>query len=104
MQRQPILDYAPPPPPRRTGAGCLVGVAGVAWIVLITATVPVSADGYSAPWWLKWLITLGHAAAVFAMFYPTRGRGRAWKFVAAVAATGLTLFAFMQVAILWFWN
>ena len=104
MQQPPILDYAPDPSPPSAGNGCLIGLAGVAWIVLITVTVPISADQYNAPEWLKWLITLGHAAAVFAMFYPARGRGGVWKAFTAMAATIITLFALMQVAVMWFWN
>ena|SRR5688500_14595602 len=108
MEREPILDYAPPQ--RRADrpappGGCLVALAGVTWVFPITSTVPISADRYTtAPIWLKWIITLGHAAAVYAMFYPVAG-GRAGQRALVIAAAALvSLWAGLQVVVMWFWN
>jgi hypothetical protein len=66
--------------------------------------VPISADRYTASTWLKWVITVGHAAAVYAMFYPAAG-GRVGQRILVIMAAGLvSLWAVLQVAVMWFWN
>jgi hypothetical protein len=73
-------------------------------VLLVSAVVPISDDYFQAPGWLKCVITLGHGAAVWAMFYPARGKGSVWKVLAGVAAGFLSLWAMLQVGVMWFWN
>jgi hypothetical protein len=63
-------------------------------------TVPISADRYNAPLWLKLLITAGHLTAVAMMLYPFRGKtAGAWFLSIAVS-----IWAVLQVLVLGIWN
>ena len=105
MDPGPVLDYAPPPKPPRAGqAGCLIAVGGVAWVMVIYALVPIADDGYIAPTWLKWVVTLGHLAATVAMFSAARGGGIPRRVLAILAATLVSFWALLQIVVVWIWN
>ena len=99
MQQQPI-DYETPQTPATSSSGCLMQVIAGLWVLAITITVPISADRYHAPMWVKYLVTGGHLAAVVIMSLPYRGKTRG----ATTVATLVSLWALMQVAVMWFWN
>ena len=63
-------------------------------------TVPISADGYVAPRWVKWIVTIGHILAIVALLFPIRGK----PFAAWLLSTLFSLFATLQVTVLWFWT
>ena len=72
----------------------------IAWIFGVCLTVPISADGYVAPRWVKWIVTIGHILAIVALLFPIRGKPIAAWLLSILFALCATL----QVAVLWFWN
>jgi hypothetical protein len=101
VREPPTLPYATPAQPQRASrGGCLWPLAGGLWVLAITMAVPISADRYRAPIALKLAITLGHAAAIVALTWPFRGKAVAtW-----VLAVLVSLWATLQLLILWIWN
>jgi hypothetical protein len=101
MQEPLPLEYERPARRQRPSrGGCLLPLAGGLWVLAISVTVPISADRYQAPLWLKFVITSGHLAATAGMLYPFRGKAvGTW-----IAAALVSLWAAMQVMVLWYWN
>jgi hypothetical protein len=71
-----------------------------AWILGVSLTIPISADRYLAPRSVKWIVTIGHTLAIAALLFPIRGK----PFAAWLLSILFSLFATLQVTVLWFWN
>jgi hypothetical protein len=95
MQQLPPLDS-----PQRLSRGCLLPLVGGLWVLTVSMIVPISADWYTAPPWLKLVVTVGHLAAIAVMLYPFRGKAVGTR----DAAKLVSLVAGLQVLVLWYWN
>ena len=86
------------PPPQYKTRGFLLTLFGVLWVFVITDTISV--DFFKAPLWLKFVITSGHLLAIASMLYPAPNKA----VVTWVVASIVSLWAALQIMVLWYWN
>jgi hypothetical protein len=70
----------------------------VVWVVAVFFTVPIGADRFRCPSYLKVIITIGHSVAAWSLLYTRKPSGCGCLSALGAAYTILAMF------VLWFWN